>query len=97
MKRQLSEWQPIIDWFCQRHGVGIKPSHNMSSVPEFSDRARNTIKEYLMSLSFNCVQGFALGVDAAKSLILMSALVERRITVEEAVGLARLEVDFQVG
>ena len=97
MRRQLSEWQPIIDWFCTRHGVSIKPSHNMSQVPEFSKDARNTIKDYLMSLNFNSVQGFALGVDAAKSLILMSALVERRITVDEAIALARLEVDFQVG
>ena len=97
MKRQLAEWQPVIDWFCSRHGVAIKPSHNMSAVPEFSPEARLTIKEYLMSLNFNSIQGFALGVDAAKSLILMSALVDRKITVEEAVALARLEVDFQVG
>lgn len=68
----------------------------MSSVPEFSPEARQTIKDYLMSLNFNSVQGFALGVDAAKSLILMSALVERKITVDEAVKSARLEVDFQV-
>ncbi len=43
-----------------------------------------------------CLHAFSFGVDAIKSLVLMSAVVERRLTVEEAVDLARLEVQVQV-
>ena len=41
------------------------------------------------------LQGFAFGADALKSLILTVACVERRLTVSEAVRLARLEVMVQ--
>ena len=42
------------------------------------------------------MHGFTFGVDAIKSILLMCAVVDKRITVEEAVRLSRLEVDFQV-
>ena len=38
----------------------------------------------------NLIQGITFGVDAAKSLILMCAVIDRQITVKEAVHLARL-------
>ena len=42
------------------------------------------------------MHGFTFGVDAIKSILLMCAVVDKRLTVEEAVRLSRLEVDFQV-
>lgn len=40
--------------------------------------------------------GFVFAVDVLKSLILTMACVERKLTVEEAVKLARLEEEFQI-
>ena len=42
------------------------------------------------------VHGFTFGIDAIKSILLMCAIVDKVLTVEEAVKLSRLEVDFQV-
>ena len=53
-------------------------------------------RKYLLSHTMPCLHAFSFGVDAIKSLVLMSAVVERRLTVEEAVDLARLEVQVQV-
>ena len=36
-------------------------------------------------------------LDALKSVVLATAVVDRRLSVEEAVALARMELEFQVG
>ena len=43
----------------------------------------------------DAVQGFVFGVDAIKSLVLMSAVVDKKLTVEQAVDISRLELNFQ--
>ena len=48
-----------------------------------------------MSYNYESLQGFTFAVDALKSLILCCACVERRLTVTEAVRLARLETEVQ--
>ena len=53
------------------------------------------LEKYLMSHSYESLQGFTFAVDALKSLILCAACVERRLTVTEAVKLARLETEVQ--
>jgi len=96
MQRQLLDWQPVVDWFCHRHDISIKPSTNMIETPIISNEDREKIRRQLLSYSFNAVQGFTFGVDALKSLILMSAIVEHKLSVEHAVQLTRLETQFQV-
>lgn len=49
-----------------------------------------------MSYNFEAVHGFTFGIDAIKSLLLMTAIVDKKINVQEAVKLSRLEVDYQV-
>ncbi len=49
----------------------------------------------MLSHSLPCLHALAFGVDAVKSVVLTCAVVERQLTVEEAVSLARLEVQFQ--
>ena len=49
-----------------------------------------------MSYNFEAVHGFTFGIDAIKSLLLMTAIADKKINVEEAVKLSRLEVDYQV-
>lgn len=94
-ERQRLEWQPIIDWFCDRHQISIKPSESLIA-PQFSSNAKEAIKRHLLSYSLEAVQGYTFGVDSIKSIILMSAIIDKRLTVDEAVSLGRLEVDFQV-
>ena len=49
-----------------------------------------------MSYDDRALHGFAFGVDAIKSIILMCAAVDKVISVEKAVSLARLELEVQV-
>ena len=49
-----------------------------------------------MSYNFEAVHGFTFGIDAIKSVLLMTAIVDKKATVEDAVKLSRLEVEFQV-
>lgn len=92
----METWGEILKWFCGRYDVSIKPSSNMSQMPEISGADKEKIRRQLLSYNFNSVQGFTFGVDALKSIILMSAVVEHTLTVERAVQLARLETEFQV-
>ena len=50
---------------------------------------------YLLSYNFEAVHGFTFGIDAIKSILLMCAVVDKRLTVTEAVNLSRLETTFQ--
>jgi len=95
-ERQRNEWLPIIKWFSERHQVSISPTSSILSIPTESLEAKEIIRRHLLSYNFEAVHGFTFGVDAIKSILLMCAVVDKRITVEEAVRLSRLEVDFQV-
>ena len=73
----------------------------MSKYPPLLSRVHNDLlcvisSRHLLSYNFEAVHGFTFGVDAIKSILLMCAVVDKRLTVEEAVRLSRLEVDFQV-
>ena len=97
-ERQESRWQPIIDWFNDRHQAQIMPSRqSVLESPQIPNDSRAAVRRYLLSLSLDALHGFATGVDALKSVVLMSGVVDKIISVEDAVKLARLELEVQVG
>lgn len=91
----MKEWDPIIQWFCDRFQVDLAKSRQMQS-PKEDLQAKAIINKYLLSYSFEALHGFLYAVDTLKSLILTVACVERRISVEKAVLLSRLEEEYQV-
>jgi len=95
-KRQIAEWQPIIEWFNNKHEVSLSPSTSIWLLPKESSEAKEVVRRYLLSYNFEAVHGFTFGIDAIKSLLLMTAIADKKINVEEAVKLSRLEVDYQV-
>jgi len=95
-ERQESRWQPIIDWFNDRHQTQIAPSRQSVLVaPNIPDDSRAAVRRYLLSLSLDALHGFATGVDALKSVVLMSGVVDKIISIDDAVKLARLELEVQ--
>jgi len=91
---QKEKWSPVILWFRERFGVDVHPRQDISTV-KISQDDRAKLEKQLMSYDWTALQGFSFGVEAIKSLILGLAVLERKLTVEEAVKLTRLELEFQ--
>ena len=94
LARQKAEWQPLIDWFNDRHNTDIKATESIAP-PYLSSSTREAIRKHLLSYSMDAVQGFTFGIDSIKSLVLMCAVVDKKLTVEQAVDISRLELNFQ--
>ena len=73
----------------------MEPSTSITG-PTLSAETRNVLIKHLHSFDFWALNGLMFAVEAAKSLILALACVDRRLTVEESVRLATLETEFQV-
>ncbi|OQR76553.1 ATP synthase mitochondrial F1 complex assembly factor 2-like [Tropilaelaps mercedesae] len=91
---QSSKWDPIVEWFCDKHQIILKPSEDVLS-PGIDPVTVLTVYKYLFSYQRTALFGFQFGVECLKSLILTQAAVDRRLTVQEAVELSRLETNFQ--
>lgn len=94
LKLQADKWNPVLLWFRQRFDVHLDPVAGISA-PTVSPADIAKLEKHFMSHSLEALNGFMFGVDATKSLILTLACIERVITVDEAVKLARLELLFQ--
>lgn len=93
---QIAEWNPIIDWFNKRYDVQVEPTDGLE-VPNFTPGTAMNISRYLSSYNETALHGFMFAVGTIKSLILTCACVDRFITIEKAVLLARLEEEYQLG
>ncbi|KAK4878940.1 hypothetical protein RN001_007086 [Aquatica leii] len=94
-KLQVEEWDPVIQWFCDKFQVDLKKSRDMNA-PVLDTETKATITRHLLSYNFECVHGYVYAVDTLKSLILTLACVERFLTPEKAASLSRLEEEFQL-
>lgn len=95
VEMQKQKWSPLILWFRERFGVDVNPTQSLDArCVSQEDLAK--LERHLLSYSWAAINGLSFGVDAVKSLILGLAVLERRVTVEEAVKLSRIELDFQI-
>lgn len=91
---QCSKWDPIIQWFCDKHEVTLKSSYDVIS-PEIDPATLLTVYKVIYSNCRTALFGIQYGVECLKSLILTQAALDRRLTIQEAVDLSRLETNFQ--
>ncbi|XP_011506118.1 PREDICTED: ATP synthase mitochondrial F1 complex assembly factor 2 [Ceratosolen solmsi marchali] len=94
-KLQEDKWDPLIQWFCDRYQVDIEKTKTIDA-PIVLSSTKHEITKHLLSYNDEAVFGFMYGVDTVKSVILTLAASERRITIEEAVALSRLEEEYQI-
>lgn len=85
----------MVDWFNQRYNVIVEPSSSITG-PNLPEQARTVLQKHLHSYDFWTLSGLMFAVETVKSLILATACVDRRLSVEEGVRLASLETEFQV-
>ncbi|XP_011306059.1 ATP synthase mitochondrial F1 complex assembly factor 2 [Fopius arisanus] len=94
-KLQTDKWDPVIQWFCDKYQVDITKTTSISP-PIIPPGTKDKLIRHFASYDYPALIGFMYGVDVLKSVILMMAVCERFINVEEAVKLSRLEEEFQI-
>lgn len=93
-KMQSKEWDPVILWFNDRYGVEMRKNRDINT-PQIADVTRMRISKHLLSYDEASLHAFVYAVDTLKSVILTCACIDRFLSVEKAVLLARLEEEFQ--
>ncbi|XP_072167727.1 ATP synthase mitochondrial F1 complex assembly factor 2-like [Diadema setosum] len=92
---QKTNWDPMLDWINERYGVSITSTTSITG-PEIPPETYKTLEHHLETHSDWALIGYENAVDCLKSVILGFALMDREITVERAVSLSRLELEFQI-
>ncbi|KAJ6655952.1 hypothetical protein lerEdw1_004537 [Lerista edwardsae] len=92
---QKNEWDPVVEWAEQRFDVVIGSSTSIMG-PSIPQSTKDTFVSHLASYNTWALQGIEYLITQLKSLILAMGLLEKHLTVEEAVLLSRLEEEFQI-
>ena len=92
---QTRSWDPVVSWFNDTYNSDIESSLTMMP-PDIKPEVKDTLSRTLRGYNYHALTGFSFGVEALKSIILMLALVNKAVTVEGAVSLSRLELEFQI-
>ncbi|XP_066496758.1 ATP synthase mitochondrial F1 complex assembly factor 2 [Tiliqua scincoides] len=92
---QKNEWDPIIEWAEQRYNVVIGSSMSITG-PSIPQSTKDTFTSHLASYNTWALQGIEYLITQLKSLILSMGLLEKHLTVEQAVLLSRLEEEYQI-
>ncbi|XP_018617600.2 ATP synthase mitochondrial F1 complex assembly factor 2 isoform X3 [Scleropages formosus] len=64
--------------------------------PQITEETKDTFRQHLGSYNFWALTGLEFVITQLKSLVLSFALVDRHLTVEQAVLLSRLEEEYQI-
>lgn len=92
---QCAEWDPVIEWFNDRYGTDMQKSCDITQ-PKISPKTRMNISKHLLSYDDAEMQAYMYATDTLKSVILAMACVDKRISIEKAVELSRLEEEYQL-
>ncbi|XP_023664995.1 ATP synthase mitochondrial F1 complex assembly factor 2 isoform X1 [Paramormyrops kingsleyae] len=92
---QKNEWDPVLDWIEKRYNVLIGSSSNIMG-PQIPKETKDTFHQHLRSYNFWALTGLEFIITQLKSLVLSFGLVDRHLTVEQAVLLSRLEEEYQI-
>ncbi|XP_042293759.1 ATP synthase mitochondrial F1 complex assembly factor 2 [Sceloporus undulatus] len=92
---QKNEWDPVIEWAEKRYNVVIGSSTSIMG-PSIPQSTRDVFVSHLASYNFWALQGIEYMITQLKSLILSMGLLDKHLTVEQAVLLSRLEEEYQI-
>ncbi|KAJ7305980.1 hypothetical protein JRQ81_010346 [Phrynocephalus forsythii] len=92
---QRNEWDPVIEWAEERYEVVIGSSTSIMG-PNIPQHTRDVFISHLASYNIWALHGIEYMVAQLKSLILSMALLDKHLTVEQAVLLCRLEEEYQI-
>lgn len=93
-KLQEEKWNPVVEWFMNEFDVDISVTSNILAV-QVSEEARKSITKHLSSYDLPSLIALNYVTENLKSAILTLALLKRKLSVENAISLSRLETEFQ--
>ncbi|CAL8100201.1 unnamed protein product [Orchesella dallaii] len=94
MQRDL--WDPVLYWFQDEFSIKIPIVSGTILCPTIPEDSLVSLRNFILSHSFEAVQGLAFSCHTLRSVILPIAVAKNRLRADEAVRLSRLEIDFQV-
>jgi chaperone required for assembly of F1-ATPase len=92
--RQAAAWDPLIDWLRERYDVSLQTAAGVMAVPQ-SERALSALARVVAAQDDLRLTALGVITGAAGSLAIGLALLEGRITPEEAAAAAQLDELYQ--
>ncbi|KAL7414610.1 hypothetical protein BDY24DRAFT_28855 [Mrakia frigida] len=95
VKLQEERWDPVLDWVREEYGLEVKVHDSLFSSRQ-PPATTAKLAEIISNYSSWKLAAFERAVYTTKSFLLALALVEGRLTVEEASLASHVEVDSQI-
>ncbi|XP_041829144.1 ATP synthase mitochondrial F1 complex assembly factor 2 [Melanotaenia boesemani] len=92
---QKNEWDPVLHWIENRYNVTIGSSSSILG-PDIPEATKDTFRQHLSSYSLWSMTGLEFVITQLKSVVLSLGMVDRHLSVEQAVLLSRLEEEYQI-
>jgi chaperone required for assembly of F1-ATPase len=93
--RQAALWQPLLDWAAAHYGADLAVMTGVMPQPQ-PDDALAALRRAAGALDDLALTGLMVATAAAGSLIVGLALVEGRLSGEEAFAVSQLDESFQI-
>ena len=93
-RRQEESWQPLLTWLAERYDVALTVTTSVVAV-EQPPHALATFRRVLSASDLFALTALAAMTSSAGSLVIALALVEGRVTADEAADAALLDELFQ--
>ncbi|MFY7778226.1 MAG: ATP12 family chaperone protein [Elstera sp.] len=93
--RQIIAWNPLLDWFAAAYGVTLAITEGLMPVAQ-DTAALAPLRAKLDGFSDAELTAFALLAPAAGSFVLALALLDGRLSAEEAYALSQLDESYQI-
>ncbi|XP_026171568.1 ATP synthase mitochondrial F1 complex assembly factor 2 [Mastacembelus armatus] len=92
---QNNEWDPVLRWIENRYNVIIGSSSSILG-PVIPEATKDRFRQHLNSYNFWSLTGLEYVITQLKSVVLSMGLIDRHLSVEQAVLLSRLEEEYQI-
>lgn len=95
LQRQISFWDPPLDWAAARFGARLRTTTGVTPVPQASDALARLGKAVRASSPWR-LTGLHELVSMTGSLVLGLAVTEKAIAADEAWALSRIDEEWQI-
>ncbi|MCP5433711.1 MAG: ATPase [Alphaproteobacteria bacterium] len=95
VRRQEARWQPLLDWLAERHGARLAVARGIVAVAQTSEALTAVERAFARESAFR-LAGAVGAVGLLGSAVLVLALLEGRLSPEDAWEASRLDEEFQI-